>query len=95
MNFKTHKKKNHLPALILKFLTPTPNLTSNFETQKNVGDNYFVKSIIHTCSKFTQSLKKTVGNFFVDRPSVRPSHPSGPITKHSRGLKKADYQLKI
>ena len=31
-NFYTHKKKSHLPALILKFLTTTPNLTSNFET---------------------------------------------------------------
>ena len=31
-NFYTHKKKSHVPALILKFLTTTPNLTSNFET---------------------------------------------------------------
>ena len=31
-NFYTHKKKSHLPALILKFLTTTPNLTWNFET---------------------------------------------------------------
>ena len=28
----THQKKSHVPALILKFLTTTPNLTSNFET---------------------------------------------------------------
>ena len=31
-NFYTHKKKSPVPALILKFLTTTPNLTSNFET---------------------------------------------------------------
>ena len=31
-NFYTHKKKSHVPALILKFFTTTPNLTSNFET---------------------------------------------------------------
>ena len=31
-NFYTHKKKSHVPALILKFLTTTPNLTWNFET---------------------------------------------------------------
>ena len=31
-NFYTHKKKSHVPALIFKFLTTTPNLTSNFET---------------------------------------------------------------
>merc|ERR1712208_257685 len=31
-NFYTHNKKSHVPALILKFLTTTPNLTSNFET---------------------------------------------------------------
>ena len=31
LNFYTHQKKSHVPALILKFLTTTPNLTSNFE----------------------------------------------------------------
>ena len=41
VNFQTQKNKNHLPALILKFLTTTPNLTSNFETHKNVGDNFY------------------------------------------------------
>ena len=25
----------------LKKITPTPNLISNFETHKNVGDNYY------------------------------------------------------
>ena len=35
------KIKNHLPAVILKFFITTPNLTSNFETHKNVGDNFF------------------------------------------------------
>ena len=30
------------PTLNLKILTPTPNLTSNFETHKNVGDNFLV-----------------------------------------------------
>ena len=34
------KMKNHLPAVILKFFITTPNLTSNFETHKNVGDNF-------------------------------------------------------
>ena len=39
-NFYTKKKKkNHLPAVNLKFFITTPNLTSNFETHKNVGDN--------------------------------------------------------
>ena len=31
-NFYTHQKKSHVPTVILKFLTTTPNLTSNFET---------------------------------------------------------------
>ena len=35
------KKKNHLPAVNLKFLTPTPNLTSNFETHDIVGYIFF------------------------------------------------------
>ena len=35
-NFYNYKKKSHVTALILKFLTTTPNLTSNFETYKNV-----------------------------------------------------------
>merc|ERR1711951_354274 len=30
-NFYTHQKKSHVPTVILKFLTTTPNLTSNFE----------------------------------------------------------------
>ena len=36
------KMKNHLPAVILKIFITTPNLTSNFETHKNVGDNFVV-----------------------------------------------------
>ena len=40
-NFYTQKIKNHLPAVNLKFCITTPNLTSNFETHKNVGDNFF------------------------------------------------------
>ena len=34
------KIKNHLPALILKIFIMTPNLTSNFETHKDVGDKF-------------------------------------------------------
>ena len=39
-NFYTQKIKNHVPAVNLKFFITTPNLTSNFETHKNVGDNF-------------------------------------------------------
>ena len=39
-NFPTKNQKSHLPMVILKFLTTTPNFTSNFETHKNVGDNF-------------------------------------------------------
>ena len=47
--FRPKKKKNHLPAVILKFLTTTPNLTWNFETHKNIGDNfYFVYKYTYT-----------------------------------------------
>ena len=57
-------KKNHLPAVNLSFLTPTSNLTSNFETHKNVGDTfYFVYKYIFTSSKYPQSLKKFKGHF--------------------------------
>jgi len=34
------KIKNHLPAVILKIFIMTPNLTSNFETHKDVGDKF-------------------------------------------------------
>ena len=34
------KMKNHLPAVILKIFIMTPNLTSNFETHKDVGDKF-------------------------------------------------------
>ena len=34
------KMKNHLPAVILKFFITTPNLRSNFETHKDVGDKF-------------------------------------------------------
>ena len=34
------KMKNNLPAVILKFFITTPNLTSNFETHKDVGDKF-------------------------------------------------------
>ena len=34
------KMKNHLPAVILKIFITTPNLTSNFETHKDVGDKF-------------------------------------------------------
>ena len=40
-NFYAQKIKNHLPAVNLKFFITTPNLTSNFETHKIVGDNFF------------------------------------------------------
>ena len=35
------KKESHLPIVIFKFLNTTPILTLNFETQKNVGDNFY------------------------------------------------------
>ena len=34
------KMKNHLPAVILKIFITTPNLRSNFETHKDVGDKF-------------------------------------------------------
>ena len=36
------KMKNHLPAVILKFFITTPNLRSNFETHKDVGDKFWL-----------------------------------------------------
>ena len=36
------KIKNHLPAVILKIFIMTPNLTSNFETHKDVGDKFWL-----------------------------------------------------
>ena len=40
-NFYTQKIKNHLPGVNFNFFITTPNLTSNFETHKNVGDNFY------------------------------------------------------
>ena len=40
-NFYVQKMKSHVPAVNLKFFITTPNLTSNFETHNNVGDNFF------------------------------------------------------
>ena len=55
--------------------SPTPNLTSNFETHKNVGDNfYFVYKYIFISSKYPQSSKKFKGHFWW--PSV-PSNIVG------------------
>ena len=49
--------------VILKILPPLPNLTSNFKTHKNLGDNfYFVYNYIYASSK--QSLKKFKGYFW-------------------------------
>ena len=36
------KMKNNLPAMILKIFITTPNLTSNFETHKDVGDKFWL-----------------------------------------------------
>ena len=50
--------------VILKIFTPTSNLTSNFETHKNVGNNfYFVYKQIYTRSKCPQSMKNFEGHF--------------------------------
>ena len=35
--------KNHVKVVNLKILPPPPNLTWNFETHKNVGDNFFFR----------------------------------------------------
>ena len=40
-NFYVQKMKIHVPAVNLKFFITTSNLTSNFETHNNVGDNFF------------------------------------------------------
>ena len=40
--FRPKKKKSHVPVLILKFYATAPNLISNFETHKNVGDSFCV-----------------------------------------------------
>ena len=54
--------KTHVHRVISKWCSPTPNLISNFETHKNVGDNfYFVNKYIYASSK--QSLKKFKGHF--------------------------------
>merc|ERR1712198_491925 len=53
LNFYTHQKKSHVPAVILKFLTTTPNLTSNFETHKNIGDNFdYMYRYMYTLSMY-------------------------------------------
>ena len=39
-NFYVQKMKSHVPAVNLKFFITTPNLTSNFETHKDVGDKF-------------------------------------------------------
>ena len=45
-------------------LSPTLNLTSNFETHRNVGDYfYFVYIYIYVFSIFPQSMKKFNGHF--------------------------------
>ena len=50
---------------------PKPNLTSNFETHKNVSDDFnFVYKYIYNISKYPQSLKKFKGHFW--SPSTRP-----------------------
>ena len=41
-NFYVQKMKNHLPAVILKFFITPPNVTSNFETHKDVGDKFWL-----------------------------------------------------
>ena len=47
-----------------EILFPTPNLTSDFETNKIVGDNfYFPYKYTYTSSKCPQSLKKFKGHF--------------------------------
>ena len=68
------KKKNHLPAVNLKFLTQTPNLTWNFQTHNKVGDNfYFVYKyldiyIIYISTKYEENSRKLL-------LSVRPVSP--------------------
>ena len=42
-NFYVQKMKSHVTAVNLKFFITTPNLTSNFETHKNVGDSFFFR----------------------------------------------------
>ena len=61
-NFYTHKKKSPVPALILKFLTTTPNLTSNFETWHQILKpiRILVKTLIiyiDTCIHYLCTLK--------------------------------------
>ena len=45
VNFYTQKKKNHLPAVILKFLTMTPNLTWNFETRNSIPSHPSIRKL--------------------------------------------------
>ena len=54
------KMKNNLPAVILKIFITTPNLTSNFETHKNVGDKILLHIqvgiyIIYILTKFKEN----------------------------------------
>ena len=56
-----------------KILFPHPNLTSNFETHKSVGDNfYFLYKYIYISSKCPQSSKKFKGHFSGPSHKTRP-----------------------
>ena len=61
--------------VILKIFTCTPNLTSNFETHKNVGDNfYLVYKQIYILYIYPQSMKKIEGGK-ISAPIQPPTHP--------------------
>merc|ERR1711954_130578 len=56
--------KNHLPAVIFKFLTTTPNLTSNFETHKNIGKNFdYIYRYMYTLSMYPKGINIIEGYF--------------------------------
>merc|ERR1711954_73362 len=63
-NFYTHKKKSHVPALIFKFLTTTPNLTSKFETHKNIGKKFdYMYRFMYTLSMHRKVINIIEGYF--------------------------------
>ena len=79
MNFYTQKKKNHLPAVILKFLTTTPNLKWNFETHKNIGDNFdYTYKYMCTLSMYPNGINIIEGYFDTKSELLEPKKEKSP-----------------
>ena len=80
--FGTKYLKTQVNMVISKIMFPHPQLELNFETHKNVGDNfYFVYKYIYTSSKYPQSSEKFKGHFWYP---VQPVPPVPPVPSNSR-----------